>query len=320
MSHITKSKFARGGGSHNINLLTPTGRRAVDIRLVKIVYLCFHCLSRLKTHNAGIRCELNSNHYGYIHRDEADKLTDEERFMKLSDMFPSEYLRGIDIGNPVIVTIKAVTAEQVRNRDNNRMEQEFIMRFEELEKKLRLNVTMAKEVAKIVNDPEMDTDNWTGKRVTIYRITIKAFGQEHIVPRIRQPERGDVDLGQAIKSAQPGKPKQAANGSNSAKVQQLPVKAAEVSPVDKFFAQVQAATDNYYGHGKEGKGKEHLYNTIGGWPNFSNQAEVDAKLSAAVDHANEKRQQARANEVAEDIMGDTPWDEIEAASELEKPF
>lgn len=215
MQHVTKSKFTRGGGSHNINLLTPTGRRAVDIRLVKMIYLCFHCLGRLKTHNAGVQCELNSNHYGYIHRDEAQQLTDEERFMKLSDMFPSEYLRGIDIGNPVIVTIKSVTAEQVRNKDNNRMDQEFVMRFEELEKKLRLNLTMAKECAKIVNDPEMDTDNWAGRRVTVYRTTIKAFGQEHIVPRIRKPEGGDVDLAKAIRQAQPAKGK-AGNGKGKA--------------------------------------------------------------------------------------------------------
>lgn len=214
--HVTRTKFTRGSGSHNINLLTPYGRRSVDIRLVKIVYLCFHCLGRLKPHNAGVQCELNDNHYGYIHRDEADKLTDEERFMKLSDMFPSEYLRGIDIGNPVIVTIKGVAAEQVRNRDNNKVEQEFVMRFEELEKKLRLNLTMAKECAKIVNDPEMDTDNWAGRRVTIYRTTIKAFGQEHIVPRIRKPEHGDVDLAKAIKQAQPAKGGKPANGKGKA--------------------------------------------------------------------------------------------------------
>ncbi len=201
--HVTNSKWARKTGSHNINLLTPTGRRPVDISLVKIVYLCIHCLGKLKSHNSGVQCELNSNHYGYIHRDEAQQMTDEERFMKLSDMFPSEYLRGIDIGNPVIVTIKGVTVEQTRNRDNNKVEQEFVMHFEEIDKKLRLNLTMAKECAKIINDPEMDTDNWTGRKVTVYRTTIRAFGQEHIVPRIRQPERGDVDLAKALAAASP---------------------------------------------------------------------------------------------------------------------
>lgn len=301
MTHVTKSKFARGGGSHNIYLLTPTGRRAVDIRLVKIVYQCIHCLGKLKSHNAGVQCELNSNHYGFIHRDEAKQLTDEERYMKITEMFPSEYLRGIDIGNPIAVTIKGVAVEETRNRKTGKTEQQFVMRFVELEKKLVLNVTMAKEVAKIVNDPDMDTDNWIGKKVTLYHTIISAFGEDHLVVRIRQPERGDVDLSKAIKSAQPGKPRPAANGSNSAKLQQQPVKQGEASPVDTFFELIQDTTDNYY------KAKSHLYNAIGGWPNFDNQAEIDAKLSAAVDHANEKRQAEQATEA-------------QPVTEEEKPF
>lgn len=229
MAHITKSKLARGGGSHNINLLTPTGRRAVDIRLVKIVYQCIHCLGKLKTHNAGVVCELNSNHYGYIHRDEAANLTQEERFMKISKMFPSDYFRGLDIDKPFTVTIKSVTAEKARDQDG-KMVDEFVMRFEEIDKKLRLNLTMAKATALALGDNEADTDNWIGKRVTIYQDKAKAFGKEHIVPRIREVRRDDVDLAKAIKSAQPAKPKPAApNGSNSAKLEQ----SAEAAPKTK---------------------------------------------------------------------------------------
>lgn len=304
MQHVTKSKFARGGGSHNINLLTPTGRRAVDIRLVKIVYLCIHCLGKLKTHNAGVKCELNDNHYGFIHRDEAASLTQEERFMKVGKMFPSDYLRGLDIDKPFIVTIKSVTAEKARDQDG-KMVDEFVMRFQELDKKLRLNLTMAKATALVLGDEEADTDNWIGKRVTIYQDKVKSFGKEHIVPRIREVRRDDVDLAKAIKSAQPEKSRPVANGSNSAKLQQ-PAKQGETNPVDTFFAQVQEATDNYYGHGKEGKGKEHLYNTlkpVGGWPKFNDPDDIAAKMSIAVDHANERRQQeAEAEPVTEDSI------------------
>lgn len=203
--HVTKSKFARGGSSHNINLLTPTGRRAVDIRLVKIIYLCIHCLGKLKSKGSGVQCELNDNHYGYIHRDEANQLTQEERFMKIGKMFPSDYVRGIDIERPIIVTIKAVTAERVRNNETGKMEDEFVMRFIELDKKLRLNLTMAKACALAVGDEDMDTDNWVGKRITIYRDKVKSFGKEHIVPRLRGIQSDDVDLAKAIKTAQPAK-------------------------------------------------------------------------------------------------------------------
>jgi hypothetical protein len=212
---VTRTKFTeRSGGRHTINLLTPTGRRAVDIRLVKIVYLCIHCLARLKSHNAGVQCELNDNHYGYIHRDEANELSQEERFMKIGKMFPSDYLRGIDIDRPFMVTIKAVTAEKARDQDGKIVD-EFVMRFEEIDKKLRLNLTMANACALVLGDEEGDTDNWTGKRVTIYQDKVKSFGKEHIVPRIREVRRDDVDLAKAIKQAQP-KGKQPGGDGNGA--------------------------------------------------------------------------------------------------------
>lgn len=300
--HITRSKFTRGGGSHNINLLTPYGRRSVDIRLVKIVYLCFHCLSRLKYHNSGVQCEQNPNHYGFIHRDEAGKFTDEERFMKLSDMFPSEYMRGIDIGNPVIVTIKGVTAEQTRNRDNNRMEQEFIMRFEEIDKKLRLNVTMAKEVAKIVNDPEMDTDNWVGKRVTVYRTTIRAFGQEHIVPRIRATERGDVDLAKAIKQAQVPKDGKPTNGKGKA-----PTNAQELMIL------VNSKVLSGYEYQNEPELFEAIVSILGDnwtWPKPENAGGWRAAFKAAKD-AVDKKIEAEA-EITDDTLGFMEGEPVEA--------
>jgi hypothetical protein len=258
--HVTRSKFTnRAGGSHNINLLTPTGRRAVDIRLVRVVYLCFHCLGRLKYHNAGVQCELNQNHYGYIHRDEADKMTDEERFVKLTDMFKSEYLRGIDIGNPVIVTIKGVTAERASSKDGRSTKEEFVMRFGELDKKLRLNLTMAKEVAKIVNDPEMDTDNWTGRRVTLYRTIISAFGEDHIVVRIRKPESGDVDLAKAIKQAQP-KGKQATGGDGNGAWKKFLTQMKEEFDFDEAGVKAKLKELNYTGFTSDKAGE--MYESI----------------------------------------------------------
>lgn len=199
---VSKKRF-QTKSTHNINLLTPEGRRSLNIHLVKVTYLCIHCLSELRIRNAGVVCQANNLHYGYIHRDEAKQLTQEARFMKIGKMFPSDYLRGIDVDKPFIVTIKAVTAERVKNHETGKQEDEFVMRFEELEKKLRLNLTMAKACSLVLNDEEGDTDNWIGKRVTIYRDTVKSFGKEHIVPRIREIRQGDVDLKKVINQAQP---------------------------------------------------------------------------------------------------------------------
>lgn len=54
---------------------------------------------------------------------------------------------------------------------------------------------------------------------------------------------------------------------------------------DSFFAKVQKATGDYY------DAKEHLYNTLKRWPKFGDPDDVEAALSEAVDHANERRQQ-----------------------------
>jgi hypothetical protein len=111
--------------------------------------------------------------------------------MKIGDMFPSEYWRGIDIIDPIKLTIKSVTAEMAKNHRTNKQEQEFVMRFQGTDKKLRLNVTMGKEAAQYLG-PE--TDDWLGKQVTVYRLHDKFFGKDCIVPRLRKPEQSDKPL------------------------------------------------------------------------------------------------------------------------------
>jgi hypothetical protein len=169
------------------NRITIQGQ-VYPVLAAKTLFYCIHCLGNLKRRNHGLVCSLNSTHYGFIKKTQDAKLSQEERFMNIGQMFPSEYLRGIDVTKPMKLTIKAVVEETAHNRQTNKREQEYVMRFDGLDKKLRLNVTMAKEVAMYLG-PE--TDDWVGKAVTVYRTNIKAFGAEHIVPRLRKPERGD---------------------------------------------------------------------------------------------------------------------------------
>jgi hypothetical protein len=63
---------------------------------------------------------------------------------------------------------------------------------------------------------------------------------------------------------QPPKPTKNGNGNNQ---------------LDLFFDEVQALTNSYY------KNKSHLFKAIGGSPNFNSIDDVEAKKSAAVDHA-----------------------------------
>jgi len=189
--YTPKSKFLRGGsGSQRIRIQGEAYNRNV----ARIRFCCIHCCHDLKRHNFGLVCSANKNHYGFILKREAEAISQEVRFMKIGKMFPSEYLRGIDVSSPMKVKILSVTDEMGRNRDTNKREIEYVMRFEGLDKKLRLNITMAKECAKILGDTEGDTDNWIGKDVTVYRDIIQAFGKEHIVPRIRKVKRSDKPI------------------------------------------------------------------------------------------------------------------------------
>lgn len=165
----------------------------INITLAKIVYYCIHCLAPLRIKDFGLQCTANDNHYGFIHRKEAAELTQEERFMKISEMFKSDYLRGIDVGQPMRLTIKGVAEEMARNVRSGKMELEYVMYFKETSKKLRLNQTIAKQCALAINDqnPLLEITSWPGKSVTVYLTTVDAFAATHIVPRIRKTENGD---------------------------------------------------------------------------------------------------------------------------------
>lgn len=163
--------------------------KLVDIYLAKITYKCIHCLGDLELYNAGVRCKENSNHYGFIHRDEASKFSQEERHMKIGEMFPSDYLRGIDVIRPMKMKIVKVISDRVKDRDGRGYKQENILMFEGLAKKLRLNLEMSKEIHFFILglSPDDDVDQkWPGNWVTVYQTTADAFGKTHIVPRVRK--------------------------------------------------------------------------------------------------------------------------------------
>lgn len=192
MSRVMRDQCRRVTGGHAIKM---HDGKLENIYTARIVYKCIHCLNDLEIKGFGLTCKSNQNHYGFINRDEAAKLTTQERFMKIGEMFPSEYLRGIDVVKPQKMKIIKVVGEQVRSRDNNKMEPEFVLYFEGETRKLRLNWTMAKEVhveiLKLGPDDDVE-EKWPGNYVTVYQTTVKAFGKEHIVPRIRKPEQGDA--------------------------------------------------------------------------------------------------------------------------------
>lgn len=100
--------------------------------------------------------------------------------MNVHQMFPSRYVTAFDLnGNDVTVTIKTVVMEEMGGQET---EEKPVVMFDKATKGMVLNKTNGLTIADLYG-PE--TDNWTGKRVTLYSAKVKAFGAVHDAIRIR---------------------------------------------------------------------------------------------------------------------------------------
>ena len=103
--------------------------------------------------------------------------------MKISQVFPSKYLTAADLnGKTFTLTIKSVTLETMQTHDNKQVKKPVCW-FEKAQKGFVMNVTNAKIVAALYGD---ETDEWPGKRITIYPTKVRAFGQMSDAIRVRE--------------------------------------------------------------------------------------------------------------------------------------
>ena len=97
--------------------------------------------------------------------------------MKLSQVFPSKYLKADDLlGREVTVAIANCTMEKL-DEDNK-----LVVYFVGKEKGLVCNKTNADRIAHYYGD---DTDMWKNKLVTVYTKKQKAFGEIYNVIHFR---------------------------------------------------------------------------------------------------------------------------------------
>jgi hypothetical protein len=81
---------------------------------------------------------------------------------KVSEMIVSKYPRKEDLDDDTTVTIKDVSLEDMPGEGH---EQRWILHFRELAKGLVLNSTVIRVLEKAYG---ADSDDWNGKRVTLY--------------------------------------------------------------------------------------------------------------------------------------------------------
>jgi hypothetical protein len=84
--------------------------------------------------------------------------------MKVSDAFPSKYLKVEDLNDvDLVLTITKVTSEILGQ--GAEAQKKLIVHFEECEKGLACNKTNAGVIAKLYGD---DTDDWIGHAITLW--------------------------------------------------------------------------------------------------------------------------------------------------------
>ena len=99
--------------------------------------------------------------------------------MKSNDVFPSKYLKAEDLDGDMQVTITHVSKESFKSDKGDEVKP--CAYFNETPKGLIVNKTNWKLLVEATG--EEDSDNWTGKKVTLTIVDVDAFGD--VVSAIR---------------------------------------------------------------------------------------------------------------------------------------
>lgn len=103
--------------------------------------------------------------------------------MRLSDLFPSKYLKAADLGDrQVLVTIDAVMIEEID--DDDQTIRKPVVYFHGKEKGLVMNITNGKAIAALYGE---ETDEWIGRDVILYSRMVDFKGNEVPGLRVKAP-------------------------------------------------------------------------------------------------------------------------------------
>ena len=101
--------------------------------------------------------------------------------MKLSQLYPSKFLKADDLDEDVPVIIANLKFERMTD-DEGKEEDKPVLYFLKVEKGLVLNKTNATIIAEQHGD---ETENWAGKRITLGKERITAFGKSQWAIRVK---------------------------------------------------------------------------------------------------------------------------------------
>jgi hypothetical protein len=109
--------------------------------------------------------------------------------MKLSDMFPSRYVKGEELnGRSVTVTISKVQPEKMRPNPQSPEVTRYVLYTRESKKGVVLSKTTATQIAQAVGSVE--TDEWIDKQITLYPEPMTVAGVQRVAIRVREATNG----------------------------------------------------------------------------------------------------------------------------------
>jgi hypothetical protein len=100
----------------------------------------------------------------------------------MRDALPGRYLSGDDLDGEVIVTIDRVVMESFRDPRTRVETRKPVMYFQRAKRGLIVNRTNWRTVADLYGD---ESDNWTGKRITLTPAMVDAYGKQTKAVRVR---------------------------------------------------------------------------------------------------------------------------------------
>lgn len=100
-------------------------------------------------------------------------------------MFPKDHITGADLnGKDWPVKIRDFDEKMVFNPKDQQTRPVWTLWFEKVKKPLILNITMGQEISKMFGTDK--PINWRGRMVVLYPTTVSAFGEEHLVVRVKE--------------------------------------------------------------------------------------------------------------------------------------
>ena len=108
--------------------------------------------------------------------------------MRVSDLFPSRYVKAGDVIEPQLVAIRELQVEEIGQGKD--AESKPVLYFHNRQKGLVLNVTNARTIEDAYG---IETDAWRGKSIELFSAKVDFKGDRVDAVRVRVPKLASAD-------------------------------------------------------------------------------------------------------------------------------